>query len=52
MANEEIENKNPKNPTSVSKGKEAEYGKKPVYNGTAMRDFGSETVHDTDFHKG
>lgn len=49
----EIENDNPKNPTGVYKGSEAEYGKKEVYNGVGQtKEFGSESVHNTDFRQG
>lgn len=53
LTNEEISNKNPKNQTGTSGLIPTEYGKKDVYNGTnPIKDFGSESVHDVDFHKG
>jgi hypothetical protein len=53
VSSSEIENKHPKNPTGVSKGTEAEYGKKSeIYNGTIGPEYGSNDVHETDFHKG
>lgn len=52
MANDEIGNERLTNPNEVSKGKEPAYGKKPIFNGTPVKDFGSEGTHDVDFHKG
>lgn len=54
--NAEIDYNNPMDNKSINateKGKEATYGKKPVYSGTnPSKDFGSESVHDVDYHKG
>lgn len=38
--------------TGTEKGKEATYGSKSVYGGMKTMDFGSETVHEVDYHKG
>lgn len=53
MDNRELSNISQRNPIETVKGTEPEYSKKGIYNGTnPSKSFGSESVHDVDFHKG